>query len=120
MDEHARPAAAEELMWEVLDGMQTWRQTHPQASFAAIEQEVEQRLARLRAHLVEHAALTSPCVEVGALAEAARPRCPDCAAPLVERGQHTRTLTVRGNQPVHLRRSYAVCPSCGTGLFPPR
>jgi YgiT-type zinc finger domain-containing protein len=120
MDEPTRPAADEELLREVLSGMQTWRQAHPRASLAAIEHAVEHQLARLRAHLVEHAALASPSADVGARDATARPRCPTCGGPLVERGQHTRTLTVRGNHPVHLRRSYAECPSCGTGLFPPR
>jgi YgiT-type zinc finger domain-containing protein len=120
MEEPARAAREEELIREVLDGMRTWRQAHPQASFAAIEQEVEARLARLRAHLVEDTALASASTDVGALEEPARPRCPACGQGLVERGQHERTVTIRGNRPVRLRRSYAVCPTCGVGLFPPR
>jgi hypothetical protein len=87
---------------------------------AHITYEGEARLARLRAQLVEDTALASPNAEMGALEETARPRCPACGHPLVERGQHERTLTIRGNRPVRLRRSYAVCPTCGVGRFPPR
>jgi hypothetical protein len=118
MEEQARDAQDEALIREVLGEMRDWRRAHQRASLAAIEQEVETRLARLRAHLVERTALASASADVGALAEAARPRCPDCGQGLVERGQHERTLTIRGNQPVRLRRSYAVCPTCGVGLFP--
>jgi predicted RNA-binding Zn-ribbon protein involved in translation (DUF1610 family) len=120
MDEQQRAVQDEALIHEVLDGMRDWRQAHPRASFAAIEQEVEARLARLRAHLVEEAALAAAGAEVGALEAGARPRCPDCGQELVERGQHERTLTIRGDQAVRLRRSYAICPTCGVGRFPPR
>lgn len=119
MDEERRGGGNEELLHEVLGSMRDWRRAHPQASFAALEQEVEAHLARLRAQLLEEAALASPRADLGALDPAARPICPDCGHPLVERGRHTRRLTVRGNRPVHLTRSYAVCPSCGRGLFPP-
>jgi predicted RNA-binding Zn-ribbon protein involved in translation (DUF1610 family) len=118
--EQARAVREEELIREVLGGMRDWRQAHPRASLAAIEQEVEARLARLRARLVEDTALASTSTDVGALEETTRPRCPDCGPVLVERGQYERTITIRGNQPVRLRRSYAVCPTCGVGLFPPR
>jgi len=120
MEESQREAHEEALIQEVLGGMRDWRQAHPRASLAAIEQEVEARLARLRAQLVEDTALASTSADVGALEEAARPRCPAYGQGLVERGQHERTVTIRGNQPVRLRRSYAVCPTCGVGLFPPR
>jgi predicted RNA-binding Zn-ribbon protein involved in translation (DUF1610 family) len=120
MDEQARAAREEELIREVIGGMREWRQAHPRASFAAIEQEVEARLAGLRTRLVEDAALASASADVRALEETARPRCPDCGQVLVDRGQHERTVTIRGDQPVRLRRSYAVCPTCGVGLFPPR
>jgi hypothetical protein len=100
--------------------MQDWRTAHPRASFAEIEAAVDERLARVRARMLEEAALASRAADVGALPVAERPRCPDCGQAVVDRGRHTRTLTVSGNQPVCLERSYAVCPACGAGLFPPR
>jgi len=119
MPQNDRDARWRELMDEVETGMQDWRTAHPTASFAEIEAAVDERLAGVRARMVEAAALASRLADVGALAEEERPRCPDCGQALVERGRHRRTLTAPGNQAVQLDRSYAVCPSCGRGLFPP-
>jgi predicted RNA-binding Zn-ribbon protein involved in translation (DUF1610 family) len=107
------------LSEEVLTGMQEWRAAHPRATFAEIEGEVEAHLSRLRARLLEDAALASRAAEVAAQEGAERSVCPDCGQPLQARGRRTRTVTVRGDQAVHLARSYAVCPACGTGRFPP-
>jgi YgiT-type zinc finger domain-containing protein len=108
-----------ELSEEVLTGMQDWRAAHPRATFAAIEAAVEEQLDRLRARLLEDAALASAAADVAALPDGARPRCPDCGQALAPRGQQKRTLTVRGDRAVQLERSYTVCPACGAGHFPP-
>ena len=108
------------LSEEVLLGMQDWRAAHPRATFAEIEAEVETQLARLRARMLEDAALASRATDLTAQPAAERPPCPACGQALQPRGQQTRTLTVRGDRDVQLRRSYAVCSACGRGLFPPR
>jgi RNase P subunit RPR2 len=105
---------------DVLTGMQEWRAAHPRATFAEIEAEVEAQLSRLRARLLEDAALASRAADVVAPDGAERSACPACGQPLQARGPQTRTVTVRGGQAVHLTRRYAVCPACGTGRFPPR
>jgi len=46
-------------------------------------------------------------------------RCPRCGGPLRPRGKKSRTVVTQGGQAVRLAREWAVCPSCGTGLFPP-
>jgi RNase P subunit RPR2 len=107
------------LSEEVLTGMQDWRAAHPRATFAEIEAEVEAQLSRLRVRMLEDAALASRAADLRAQPPAERPACPECGRPLHPRGQHARTVTVRGDRPVHLRRSYAVCSACGTGRFPP-
>ncbi len=107
------------LSEEVLTGMQDWRAAHPRATFAEIEAEVETQLARLRARMLEDAALASRAADLTAQPATERPPCPGCGQALQPRGQQTRTVTVRGNRDVPLRRSYAVCSACGTGLFPP-
>jgi hypothetical protein len=107
------------LSEEVLGGMQDWRTAHPQATFVEIEAEVETQLSRLRARLLEDAALASRATDLAQAPLGERAGCPECGQPLQARGQQTRTVTVRGNRPVQLRRSYAVCSACGTGLFPP-
>jgi YgiT-type zinc finger domain-containing protein len=109
----------EQLVTEVLTGMQEWRVAHPHATLAEIEAAVDERLDGLRARMVEDAAVASRAAQLRELPEAERPRCPDCEQLLVERGRPTRTLTVRGNRQIHLERSYTVCPACGAGHFPP-
>jgi YgiT-type zinc finger domain-containing protein len=103
------------LIEDVLTGMQDWRSAHPQATFRELEAAVDERLDRVRARLLEEAALASAAAQVSSAAAA----CPQCGQPLASRGVHERTVTVQGEQAVHLPRSYGVCPACGAGLFPP-
>jgi YgiT-type zinc finger domain-containing protein len=120
MTDGERAARWRELSEDVLSGMADWRAAHPRATFAEIEAEVESQLGRLRVRLLEDAALASRAADLRAQPVRERPPCPACGAPLEPRGQQTRTVTVRGDRDVQLRRSYAVCSACGTGLFPPR
>jgi hypothetical protein len=119
MTDGAGAARWRELSEDVLSGMADWRAAHPRATFAEIEAEVESQLARLRVRLLEDAALASRAADLTAQPVLDRPRCPACGAPLEPRGQQPRTVTVRGDRDVHLRRSYAVCSACETGLLPP-
>ena len=104
---------------EVFSGMAEWRVQHPRATLAEIEHAVDERLAGLRARLVEDVALRSARAELAALPAGERPVCAQCGTILEARGKKTRRLTTRHNQVVRLERSYAVCPTCGGGLFPP-
>jgi predicted RNA-binding Zn-ribbon protein involved in translation (DUF1610 family) len=99
--------------------MRDWRTAHPRATLAEIEVALEERLARLRVTLLAEAALAAPTAD-WTTAAAPAPRCPDCGTPLVARGKQTRHLQAPGGQDLALTRSYATCPACGTGLFPPR
>ena len=101
---------------EVMTGLRDWRAAHPRATFAEIEAVVDERLNGMRARMLEDLALASAAAEAVGEAPGA---CPGCGQPLQRRGLQTRTLTVQGDQSVQLRRPYAVCPACGTGLFPP-
>jgi YgiT-type zinc finger domain-containing protein len=102
------------LSEEAYSGMADWRAAHPRATFAEIEVAVEERLAGLRTRMLERAALASAATELRE-----RPACPQCGGAVQARGKRTRRLTVPGDQVVELERTYAVCPQCGTGLFPP-
>lgn len=102
------------LSEEVYSGMADWRAAHPRATFAEIETAVEERLAHLRARLLERAALASAATDLHE-----RPACPTCGGAVHARGKHQRRLTVVGDQMVELERTYAGCPQCGTGFFPP-
>jgi hypothetical protein len=103
----------------VLSGMKEWRHQHPRASLREIEAALDERLDRVRARLLEDLALASTAADLARQVEHERPRCARCDVPLVPRGRHARTVVVQGEQALHLERSYAVCPSCGDGLFPP-
>jgi hypothetical protein len=104
---------------QVLEELQAWRGAHPRATLAEIEAETGARIVRLRARLVEDMAQASPRRDWTANPAAECPACPDCGQPLRARGLDTRRLTIPGEQAVTLRRRYATCSACGTGLFPP-
>lgn len=108
-----------ELMEEVTGGVKEWRLQHPRATLAEIERAVDERLAKARARMVADAAQTSATADLTQLPEAERPRCAQCGVRLQVHGQETRHLCTTYDQDVVLRRSYAVCPACGQGVFPP-
>jgi hypothetical protein len=107
------------LSAEVIGGMEGWRQQHPKASLDEIECALDERLARLRAQMLQDTALLSAAADVSAVAVDERPLCPHCGARVEARGQQSRTLTTHHEQALELKRSYVVCPECQTGFFPP-
>ncbi len=104
---------------EVMHAMKEWRRQHPKATFQEIETALDVQLARLRAQMLQDTALTSPSAELPAMTETERPTCPACGVRLEAQGTQTRTLVTEHDQPIELARSYATCPQCGAGLFPP-
>ena len=92
-----------------------WRQRHPRATWEELEATVEAELAALRARVLQDTALASDAVDL----RAERPPCPRCGTPLQAAGPRTRRLTTDHDQPIELARTYARCPACGGGLFPP-
>ena len=109
-----------ELTEEVMTGMKEWRLHHPKATFREIEAALDERLAKVRARMLEDAALLSQAAEAEAGDPATALPCPTCGTPLQVRGKHRRELVTHHDQPIHLDRAYAVCPQCGKGFFPPR
>lgn len=107
------------LSEEVLTGMKEWRLQHPRATLNEIEAALDERLARLRARMLEDAALASAAADWDSAAGAAVPVCPGCGKPLQARGRHPRQVQTYGGQSLMLEREYGVCPVCHTGLFPP-
>ena len=112
MGAEAGDARMQALLAEIFGGLTEWRAANPKATFAEIEQVVEERLSEARAQFVEDLAVPP--------ADEQRPTCPQCGEPLVSRGQTERQVTVAGNRRVRLKRGYATCPACSAGLFPPR
>ena len=105
---------------QVIRTMKEWRRQHPRATFQEIQTALDTQLAPLRAEMLQDLALTSPSADLAQTPAAQRPTCPTCGAPLEAQGQQTRTLITEHDQPIELARSYATCPQCGAGLFPPR
>ena len=103
----------------ILSGFKEWRQQHPRATLSEIEAALDERLARLRARLLEDAALASAAADLRALPPEERPRCPQCRQGMALRGPEVRHLTTTYEQPLTLRRHYAVCAACGDALSPP-
>jgi ribosomal protein S27AE len=104
----------------VMVGMKEWRLQHPRASLREMEGALDEHWARMRARMLQDMALSSAAARLSDAAEGERPICPRCGGPLESRGEHERTLTTTYDQSIRLERSYATCPACGTGLFPPR
>ena len=105
---------------QVIRAMKDWRRQHPKATWREIESALDAQLARLRAEMLRDLALTSPNADLTQTPAAERPTCPHCGAELEAQGQQTRTLQTEQDQAIDLTRSYATCPQCGAGLFPPR
>ena len=108
-----------EVAQEVLLEMNTWREEHPTATMQEIEEEVDTRIARMRARLVEGLAMSSAAAEGGSRASDQPACCPTCGGVLQARGKQVRKLTTTGEQTVRLERSYGYCPKCQGGFFPP-
>jgi ribosomal protein S27AE len=107
-----------EVAQEVLLEMNTWREEHPTATMQEIEEEVDKRIARMRARLVEGLAMSSAAAEIGSRASDQPACCPTCGGVLQARGKQVRKLTTTGEQTVRLERSYGYCPRCQVGFFP--
>jgi hypothetical protein len=105
------------LSEEVLTGMRDWRVQHPQATLREIEDELDGRLARLRARMLEDLALHSRAAAWSGGAATSPPGCPECGTALAPRGTHRRRLKTHGGQELTLPRTYGVCPTCGQGHF---
>ena len=103
----------------VWTGMADWRAAHPTATFSEIETALDERLNQVRARVLADLALASAAADVAGGAAAERPRCAGCGSVLQARGASDRTLLTQGGAEVRLRRTYATCPTCGDGAFPP-
>ena len=95
--------------------LDVWRQAHPTATWAEIEAAVDAQLGPLRARLLGETAMASAATDLGA----ARRVCAACGERLVSAGARRRRLRSDQDEAIDLERSYARCPACGTGLFPP-
>ncbi len=95
--------------------LETWRREHPTATWTEIEAAIDGELSQLRARMLGETAMTSDAVDL----DGERPCCPDCGMRLELAGSRRRRLRTEQERPVAIERTYARCPACGVGLFPP-
>jgi len=114
-----RPLPQDRWLVDAADRFATlaaWRQAHPRATWAEIEAAIDARLGPLRAGLLRETAMASDATDLSG----GRPACPTCGARLQAAGTRRRRLRSEQDQPIDVERTYARCPACGAGLFPPR
>jgi hypothetical protein len=92
-----------------------WRQAHPRATWVEIEAAIDAQLGPLRAEMLRDTAVASEAADL----RGERPRCPACGRALVAGGRHRRRLRGDHDVALEVERTYARCPACQTGLFPP-
>ncbi len=96
--------------------LDAWRQAHPKATWAEIETAIDAQLGPLRAELLGETAMASDATGL----EGEHPPCPGCGERLAAAGVRRRQVRGEGDTALALERTYARCPACGTGRFPPR
>ena len=101
---------------EVIRGLSEWRAKNAQATFREIEDEVDKRLAVLRARMMTDTAMQS---DKAGWPAAGGATCPQCGEQLQKKGKKKRRLQTQAGQAIELEREYGVCPKCGQGFFPP-
>ncbi len=70
---------------EAITGMADWRVQHPKATMTEIEAAIDERLGRMRAGMLEDAALASQPADLRTMPEQEQPRGPTCRVPLQPR-----------------------------------
>jgi len=100
---------------DILSGMWEWRLQHPKATFVEIESEMEQRIARLRAKMLEELIAMSSSAD---WPEGEVVHCPQCGTAMERSGKRKRKLQAGGGSEIEIEREYAECPACGAGFFP--
>ena len=104
---------------EVFIGMREWRLAHPHATLTEMEAAIDERWASVRVRLLEDVAMASAAADLSTAPPSERAACPTCGQALHAHGREERRLTILGDQTLTLQRTRAVCPACGTGVFPP-
>ncbi len=97
-----------------------WRRAHPKATLTEIETAVFEAMQKLQAQALGEVVQASAAVDLGAQSAHERAGCPACGGQLEPRGRQRRRIRpARQRATLELDRTYAVCATCGAGLFPP-
>lgn len=104
----------------VAQALAEWRRAHPKATLTEIETAVFEAMQKLQAQAMGEVVQASSAADVAAQPADERPRCPMCGGQLEPRGRQRRKIRpARQRAALDLDRTYAVCATCGAGLFPP-
>lgn len=98
---------------EMYDQLRQWREEHPAASIDDIAGQVTRRRRGLMGELLNQLACQHGNGEV-----VTGIACPECGAPMLNKGQQARGVAHREGE-TRLERQYYYCPACEKGLFPP-
>lgn len=109
-----------EVSEQIIGAMTAWNASHPQATLLDIEVKARELVSQLEAQLIQESALERETADWSQREASERPTCPSCQVPLLSRGKRVRHLQATAGRDIHLQRTYATCPQCGTGFFPPR
>jgi len=117
VDDDSVVTQCQKMLEDTLRELADWQRAAPKATFAEIEDAVEEQVGQFRAHLIADLLNTRSAAE---RATDERTTCPECGQAMEQRGEKERAVTVRGDLTVRFRRRQTVCPACRAGLFPPR
>ncbi len=95
-----------------------WRESNRKATLTEIETNVDEKLSRLRAQMIQELAMASEVADMRGLEKEKRPKCPKCQRRLQANGKQKRTVYTDYEQPIALTRSHGKCPECGQSFFP--
>ncbi len=118
MDSLAPEEQRRMALGEIEADLTAWRRQHPTATLQEIEQELDARLAHVRAQWLGDLAQARTAADWRSAPPTDHPVCPDCGTPMRPRGTHPRQVKTQGNHIVTFERQYGICPACGTGFFP--
>jgi hypothetical protein len=108
-------AASQAVAQEVAE----WRKAHPKATLTEIEEAVFEAMQKLQAQILGEVVHASGAADVVAQPIAGPPRCPTCGGQLEPRGRQRRKVRpARQRAALDQECTYAVCATCGAGLFP--
>jgi len=109
----------QEMFEEASDEVSQWRAKHPRAKFTSIENVVDEKLAKVRAKMIEELVLESKLTDIKGLPAEERPQCVGCGRPLAANGKQKRQLLTNCDQIVEIERSKGYCRQCRVSFFPP-
>ena len=108
-----------DLFQQASEQVSRWRKENPRASFTEIEKTVDEKLAQVRAAMLQELALESELTDFKQLPDEKRPQCPSCGRPLASNGRQKRKLVTSHEQEMVLERSKGYCRHCRVSYFPP-